>query len=167
MRALERAPSIAPNPPAHGAFGRAWLREWRLDPSLTHLNHGTVGAPPIRVLDAQQAIRDAIERQPPAFLLRELSEIAVGMPRAEPPRLRVAAREVASFLGARGEDLVFVDNATTGISAVLRSFPLRPGDEVLLTDLAYGAIAHAAAFHARDRGAEVRTVAMPPTTRGR
>ncbi len=148
-------------------FGRSWLTRWKLDPAITHLNHGTVGAPPIRVLEAQQRIRDEIERQPPELLLRELSEIAVGMPRTEPPRLRVAAREVASFLGGRGEDLVFVDNATTGLNAVLRSFPFRAGDELLVTDHAYGAIANAAAFHAGGRGATVRTVELPSTTRGR
>src|SRR3954470_5931837 len=157
------ASPVAPAP----AFGRAWLPQWRLDPTVTHLNHGTVGAPPLCVLEAQQAIRDEIEKQPPAFLLRELSEIVVGVPRREPPRLRVAARVVASFLGARGEDFVFVDNATTGMNAVLRSFPWRPGDEVVMTDHAYGAIANAAAFHAGERGASVRFVELPPTSKGR
>jgi isopenicillin-N epimerase len=167
MRALEPSRTTS-SPIAHApAFGRAWLSHWRLDPSVTHLNHGTVGAPPIRVLEAQQAIRDEIEAQPPAFLLRELSEIVVGVPRPTPPRLRVAAGEVASFLGARGEDFVFVDNATTGLNAVLRSFPWRPGDEALITDLGYGAIAIAASFHAGERGATVRTVELPPTSRGR
>jgi isopenicillin-N epimerase len=163
---LETSPLIAPHHPAVPPFGHGWLSHWKLDPSVTHLNHGSVGAPPIRVLEAQQAIRDEIERQPPAYLLRELSEIAVGRPRSGPPRLRVAAQEVASFLGARGEDLVFVDNATTGVNAVLRSFPLQAGDEVLITDLAYGAIANATAFHARERGAQVKTVALPPSARG-
>jgi len=148
-------------------FGRAWLSHWRLDPTVTYLNHGTVGATPIRVLEAQQAIRDEIETRPPSYLLRELSEIAVGVPRDASPRLRVAAREVASFLGARGEDLVFVDNATTGMNAVLRSFPWRPGDEALITDHVYGAIANAALFYARERGASVRTVELPPTSQGR
>src|SRR3989442_1273928 len=37
---------------------------WSLDPDITYLNHGTVGAPPRRVLAAQQAIRAAIEKQP-------------------------------------------------------------------------------------------------------
>src|SRR5262249_32636112 len=59
------------------SFGRSCLELWRLDPSITHLNHGTVGAPPVRVLEAQQAIRDEIERQPAGYLLRELSEIVV------------------------------------------------------------------------------------------
>jgi len=142
------------------------LAHWLLDPAITYLNHGTVGAPPRRVLEAQQAIRDEIERQPSRFLLRELSSTAVGMPRSSPPRLRVAAEQVASFLGARGEDLVFVDNATTGINAILRSFDLREGDEVLIADQAYGAIRNAASFHASARGARVRVVELPPPSRG-
>ncbi len=142
--------------------------QWLLDPAITYLNHGTVGAPPRRVLEAQQAIRDEIERQPSQYLLRELSSTTFGKPRSEPPRMRAAAREVASFLGARGDDLVFVDNATTGINAVLRSFDLREGDEVLVTDHVYGAIANAASFHAGKRHASVRAVELPfpPMNRG-
>ena len=39
-------------------FGRAMLDHWLLDPEQTYLNHGTVGAPPRRVLQKQQALRD-------------------------------------------------------------------------------------------------------------
>lgn len=149
-------------------FGRTFLAEFPLDPSITYLNHGTVGVTPRRVLAAQQAIRDEIERQPSRFLLRELTAPAtsVGMPRTETPRLRVAAEAVATFLGARGEDLVFVDNATTGANAVLRSFPFEPGDEVLVTDLGYGGVTNAARFAARQKGATVRSVTMPWPFRG-
>ena len=42
------------------AFGHAMLERWALDPSILYLNHGTVGAPPRRVLEAQQKIRDEI-----------------------------------------------------------------------------------------------------------
>ena len=112
------------------------------------------------VLAAQQAIRDQIERQPAAFLLRELWNFP-GSPRSTPTLLREAAAQVAAFVGGRGEDLVFVDNATTGINAVLRSLPLTPGDELILTDHAYGAIANTAAFVARASGAAVRTIPVP------
>src|SRR5205085_3554363 len=101
-----------------------------------------------------------------AFLLRELSEIAVGVPRPARPLLREAAGEVASFLGARGEDFVFVDNATTGMNAVLRSFPWRAGEEVVMTDHAYGAIVNAASFHAEERGARVRILGLPSASEG-
>jgi isopenicillin-N epimerase len=99
--------------------------------------------------------------EPARFLLRELSEIAVGGPRAEPPRLRAAAERVARFLGAEGKDLVFVDNATTGVSAVLRSTPFREGDEIVLTEHAYGAIRNAAEFRARESGARVLAAEIP------
>lgn len=143
-------------------FGRSMVEHFALDPTITYLNHGTVGAPPRRVLAVQQAIRDEIELQPSRYLLRELSEIRVGAPRAEPPRLRTAAAEVAAFFGARGEDLVFVDNATTGANAVLRSLPLAPGDEIVVTSLGYGAITNAARYVARRHGAVVREVAIAP-----
>jgi isopenicillin-N epimerase len=154
------APS-APHPPAlPRRFGHAILGEWALDPAVLYLNHGTVGCTPRRVLAAQRAIRDEIERQPARFLLRELATDA-GPPRTEPQRLRVAARVVAEFVGARGEDLAFVDNATAGANAVLRSQRFEPGDEILATDLGYGAVTHTARFAARAAGATVRVVEMP------
>jgi isopenicillin-N epimerase len=148
-------------------FGRAMRDAWAIDPGITYLNHGTVGATPRRVLAAQRRIQDAMERQPAEFLLRELSAIRVGVPTDAPGRLRVAAAAVGRFVGARGEDLVFIDNATAGINAVLRSLDLRPDDEIVIPDLAYGAILHAATHAARRSGAQVRVVEMPyPATAG-
>ncbi|HUF47588.1 MAG TPA: aminotransferase class V-fold PLP-dependent enzyme [Vicinamibacterales bacterium] len=141
-------------------FGRVMRAHWPLDPGVTYLNHGTVGVTPIRVLAAQQAIRDEIERQPSAFMLREMSNW-VGGPRDRPTRIRAAADIVARFIGARGPDVVFVDNATAGANAVLRSFHLAPGDEILATDFGYGAVTNAARFAARERGATVRVVTLP------
>lgn len=142
-----------------------WVRElFGLDPAVTYLNHGTVGAAPRRVLEAQQRWRQQMERQPSAFLLRELTPLGLGLPRPGPGRLREAAALVAAFVGSRSDDLVFVDNATAGANAVLRSLDLRPGDEILLTDHTYGAVANAATFRARECSAQVRTVEVPYPT---
>jgi isopenicillin-N epimerase len=54
-----------------------------------------------------------------------------------------------------------VDNATTGANAVLRSFPLEPGDEILVTNLGYGGVTNAAAYAARERGGTLRAVTLP------
>lgn len=141
-------------------FGRGMLEHWRLDPAITYLNHGTVGATPQRVLAVQQALREEMEEQPARFLLRELSALS-GRSDHPMPRLRVAAEAVAQFVGGEGKDLVFVDNATTGVNAVLRSLDFQPGDEILITNLAYGAVMNAAAFIAQSHGASLVTVQLP------
>ena len=141
-------------------FGRGMLEHWLLDPDYAYLNHGTVGAPPRRVLAKQQALRDEIERQPSRFLLRELA-LEQPAPWRSQSRLREAIAPVASFLGSEPGDLVFVSNVTSGLNAVLKSLPLEADDEVLVTNLGYGAIAFAAAEAAAAHGANVRTVDMP------
>jgi isopenicillin-N epimerase len=138
-------------------FGRSMLEHWLLDPDCTYLNHGTVGAPPRRVLEKQQALRDEMERQPSRFMLRELSGHQP-MPWRAVSRLREASDQVAAFLGSRPDDLVFVPNVTTGLNAVLGSLPLGPGDEVVITDLAYGAIALATGAVCDRSRATLRTV---------
>ena len=140
------------------------LEHWLLDPEITYLNHGTVGAPPRRVLLKQQALRDEMERQPSRFVLRELNA-ELPMPWRHESRLREAIGHVAPFVGARPDDLVFVPNVTTGVNAVLRSVPLAPGDEVVISELAYGGVALAAQAVARDRGATLRTIEMPAPLR--
>jgi len=147
-------------------FGRALLSEWMLDPSFTYLNHGTVGAPPIRVLKAQQALRDEIERQPSRFLLRELA-LEQPAPWRTLSRLREAAVPVAAFLGAQRDDLVFVPNVTTGTNAVLWSIPFDAGNEIVISDLAYGAVRLAVEAVARERRVAVRTIETPHPIRTR
>jgi isopenicillin-N epimerase len=141
-------------------FGRSLLSLWPLDPDATYLNHGTVGVTPRAVLEAQQRWRDRIERHPARFMLRELWSFT-GSTADGPPLIRQAAAEVASFVGARADDLVFIDNTSTGVNAVMRSLPLASGDEVLLTDHAYGGIVTAVRYCAERVGAPVRTVEMP------
>lgn len=136
------------------------LRFWALDPNITYLNHGTVGATPKPVLEVQQRLRDEMERQPSRFMLREWLPQA-GNPLPSRPRVRQAADAVASFLGAAGDDVVFVDNATAGANAILRSAELESGDEIIILDVAYGAVANTAAFVARERGAKLKTVVLP------
>ena len=141
-------------------FGRAMLQHWALDPSIVYLNHGTVGAPPLRVLAAQRAICEEIERQPARFLLRELADVEQ-IDMRMPPRMRTAAAAVAAFVGADANDLAFVDNATSGCNAVLRSASFAPGDEILVADHGYGAVTKTAQYVAKRSGASVRTVELP------
>ena len=141
-------------------FGRDLLPLWPLDPAATYLNHGTVGVVPIRVAEAQQALRARIERHPAKFMLRDLWTFT-GSATGGPTLMRQAAADVAAFVGARGDDLVFVDNTSTGVNAVLRSTPLGPGDELVVTDHIYGGLLTAVNYIARTTGATVRVAEMP------
>lgn len=140
-------------------FGRSLLPLWPLDPDATYLNHGTVGVTPLEVLQAQQQLRNRIERHPARFMLRELWTFTGAAPDGQ-TLMRQAASEVAAFVGARPRDLVFVDNTTAGVNAVLLSLRLQPGDEIVLTDHVYGGIV-AAVNHRAGRGVTVTTVEVP------
>jgi isopenicillin-N epimerase len=56
-----------------------------------------------------------------------------------PEILEPARAELAAFVGAPADDLVFFQNATTGVNIAARALDLQPGDEVLATNLEYGA----------------------------
>jgi isopenicillin-N epimerase len=139
-------------------FGAHLRRDWMLDPAVTYLNHGTVGAPPRQVLEFQRSLIDQIERNPARFMLRELADWTGA---GTPTRIRAAAAHVAGFVGCAADDLVFVDNITAGVNAVLRSFPFRHGDEIAVTTLGYGGITNAATYAARTAGAALRTIELP------
>ncbi|MBV9891015.1 MAG: aminotransferase class V-fold PLP-dependent enzyme [Rhizobacter sp.] len=141
-------------------FGRAMLEHFPLEPATTYLNHGTVGVTPVAVMRARAAILDEIERHPARFLIRELMTLGMSPP-PQAPRLRAAAERVAAFLGAAGDGVAFVDNATSGINAVLRSIALAPGDEILVHDQVYGGVDRATAFIAAKRGVTLTRFALP------
>lgn len=132
------------------AFGAAVRAEWPLDPAVTYLNHGGYGVVPNAVLARQAEWRRRIEANPMQFMTREL-----------PAAWRAAAAVLAAHLGARGDDVVFVANATAGCNAVLRSVNFSPGDEILVTSLAYGAITKAVRYVAARSGATVVEAEIP------
>lgn len=144
----------APQEPKASSFasGAALRAQWPLAPGVAYLNHGAFGLTPHQVLEAQARWRARIESNPSRFLALELEA-----------ELRAASSVVARAVGARAEDLVFVENATTGLNAVLRSLDFEPGDEILITSLTYPAIRKAAYYTASRSGARVveAEIALP------
>lgn len=133
----ERFPAIAPD-------------AWSLDPACAFLNHGSFGACPRVVLQRQQQLRDALERNPLRFLLDEA-----------PPLIERSREAVARLIHADAQDVAFVRNATAGVNTVLRSLRFEPGDEILYLDHAYNACANVVRFVAERWGATPVEVKLP------
>jgi isopenicillin-N epimerase len=123
---------------------------WLLDREITFLNHGSFGACPIPVLEAQTYFREQLEREPLRFFMREFE-----------PLLDSARNELAAFVGAGADELAFVPNATTGINAILRSLYFSPGDELLTTNQEYNACRNVLDYVADRTGAKIIVASVP------
>ena len=106
-----------------------------LDPEVAYFNHGGYGACRVEVFDEYQRLQRELEREPTTFFTRGYEAA-----------LRDARAELARFVGARTDDLVFAPNATSALNAVIRSLRIRPNEEILTTKHEYGAILRTLGF---------------------
>ena len=120
------------------------------DPDLCFLNHGSFGSTPQEILDIQNALRLEMELRPIDFLNRDIAK-----------NLLEARKAVADFIHSDLDGTFFVNNATTGINAVLASFPLQTGDEILTTDHRYDAVRNTLDHTAARRNARVVEARIP------
>lgn len=129
--------------------------EFLLEPDIVYLNHGSFGATPRPVFQVYQAWQLRMERQPVRFITEELF-----------PALKRAREVLGAYLGAPGDDLVYIPNATFGANLVARSLALQPGDEILTTDHEYGACNNVWQYVAEKTGATYihQPIALPATT---
>lgn len=123
---------------------------WALDPDLVFVNHGSYGATPRAVLEAQDRFRARMERDPVRFFKVDLERLMDGV------RERIAA-----FVGCDAAGLAPVQNATVAICSVFANIDWKPGDEVLVTDHEYGSGLNELARLSARRGIRVVTARVP------
>src|SRR5438128_5931841 len=133
-------------------FGKEIRSRWLLDEDVAFLNHGSFGACPRDVLVAQSEWRTKMEHQLVKFMTVEA-----------PAALKVSLTKLAAFIGAKEPDIVFVENATTGVNAVVRSLmpTFKPGDELFATTHVYGAMRKTLHYAADVSGAKVVEGVIP------
>jgi isopenicillin-N epimerase len=138
------------------SLGRAARAHWMLRDEGSFLNHGSYGACPRAVLDEQARLRMELEQHPDAFMARI-------HPDKNERALRRVAGSLAQLTGTVAGRVALVENATTGVQAVLNSLPFGPGDHILITDHQYNAVRLAVEARCRDTGATpvIVRIALP------
>lgn len=113
-----------------------------LDPEVTFLNFGSFGACPKPVFEAYQNWQLELEKEPVQFMLRK-----------GPEQLEISRNALAAYVKAEAKNILFVPNPTYGLNIVLKNLKLKPGDEVLSTDLEYGACDRSWDYYCSAKGA--------------
>lgn len=100
-----------------------------LNPEITFLNFGSFGATPKPIFEDLLRWQRELEYEPVQF-------IAVNGVKY----LQQSREALAKYIHCNADDLVYVTNPSYAINIVAKSLDLKPGDEILSTDLEYGAL---------------------------
>jgi isopenicillin-N epimerase len=128
-----------------------------LSKDIRFLNFGSFGATPRPVFDRYLAWQRLLEAEPVQFIAFD-----------GPNYLAESRAALAAYLNCSDpDDLVYVTNPSFAVNAVAMNLDLRPGDEVLATDIEYGACDRAWDFHCTRKGAIYRRqpIRLPVTTK--
>jgi isopenicillin-N epimerase len=109
---------------------------------ITFLNFGSFGACPKPVFETYQRFQLELEQEPVEFVTNN------GL------KYLAASREaLGNYVQCDKDDLVYVTNPSYAVNAVAKSFALQAGDEILTTDLEYGACDKTWEFYCEKAGA--------------
>eukprot|EP00730_Choanoeca_flexa_P012085 TRINITY_DN3199_c0_g1_i1.p1 TRINITY_DN3199_c0_g1~~TRINITY_DN3199_c0_g1_i1.p1 ORF type:complete len:472 (+),score=102.54 TRINITY_DN3199_c0_g1_i1:23-1417(+) len=112
-------------------FGHALLDQFMLESGFVNLNHGSFGAVPKVVHEAQLDFTRQAEARPDDWF-RGGYQTILGRMRSQ----------LSSYVNASADDLVFVENVSAAINAVLRSLATGPDDTFLVLSCAYAMVSN-------------------------
>lgn len=121
---------------------------------ITYLNFGSFGACPKPVFEKYQQFQLELEQEPVLFISGN-----------GPVYLEQAREALGQYLNADKNDLVYVTNPSYAVNTVAKSIVLKAGDEVLTTDLEYGACDKTWTYYCEKAGARYvrQPVSLPLT----
>ena len=103
--------------------------QFLLNPAITFLNFGSFGATPKPIFDVYQQWQRVLEAEPVQFIAFDGFNY-----------LADTRAALAKFIGCPDkDDLVMVTNPSFAVNLIAKNFPLQEGDEILATDIEYGA----------------------------
>lgn len=95
---------------------------------ITFLNFGSFGACVKPVFERYQQYQLELEQEPVEFIT------VTG-----PKYLEASRKALGQYLNCYQDDIVYVTNPSYAVNIIAKSLQLQPGDEILTTDLEYGA----------------------------
>ena len=113
-----------------------------LNPEITFLNHGSFGSCPKSVFEEYQKWQVKLENEPVRFTTK------TGV-----VQLEKSKKALCDYVNCNVEDLVFVTNPSTAMNTVIKSLNLKEGDEILTTNLEYGAMDRTWKYYCKKSGA--------------
>ena len=102
--------------------------QFLLREDITFLNFGSFGACPKPVFERYQQYQLELEQEPVNFVTSKALKY-----------LDHSREALGNYVNCHKNDLVYVTNPSYAVNTIAKSFDLKEGDEVLTTDLEYGA----------------------------
>lgn len=109
---------------------------------ITFLNFGSFGATPKPIFEAYQRFQLELEAEPVQFIINY-----------GPAYLKESRQALAEFIHCDSDDVVYVPNPTYAINTIARNLDLKAGDEVISTNIEYGACDRTWKFYCAEKGA--------------
>ncbi|HXP52736.1 MAG TPA: aminotransferase class V-fold PLP-dependent enzyme, partial [Bacteroidia bacterium] len=117
--------------------------QFLLNTDITYLNFGSFGACPRPIFEEYQRYQLELETEPVQF-------IAVN----GPVYLKKSREALAQYINCNADDLVYVTNPSYAINIIAKSLKLNAGDEVLSTNIEYGALDRTWNYYCKKAGAK-------------
>lgn len=129
---------------------------FQLNPEITFLNFGSFGATPRSITEDYRKWQDLLEYEPVQFMAVQ-----------GPKYLEESRKALGKFIGCHHDDLVYVMNPSYAINIIAKSLRLNPGEEILTTDLEYGAMDKTWNYYSQKHGYVYRRqkISLPLTSK--
>ncbi|HRH01411.1 MAG TPA: aminotransferase class V-fold PLP-dependent enzyme [Bacteroidia bacterium] len=117
--------------------------EFLIDSAITYLNFGSFGACPKQVFENYIKWQYELEKEPVQFITRNGINY-----------LQESKDALSQYLNCSAEDLIFTPNPSHAVNLVAKNLELKPDDEILTTNLEYGACDKTWQFYCNKSGAK-------------
>lgn len=117
--------------------------QFLLNPDITYLNFASFGACAKPVFEEYQRYQLELETEPVQFVAFNSTHY-----------LKAARKALGAYIHCHEDDVVFTPNPSYAINIITKSLKLNPGDEILSTNLEYGAMDKTWSHYCKQTGAK-------------